>query len=49
MKAYALLKSSDKTRAIQEFRLLVKEYPQTEDAGKAIQQFRSLGVPNSKL
>jgi len=44
MKAYALLKANERNRAVQEFRILVNNYPHTDDARKAIQQLRSLGV-----
>jgi TolA-binding protein len=44
MKAYALLKANERNRAVQEFRILVSTYPHTDDARKAIQQLRSLGV-----
>ncbi len=44
MKAYALLKANERNRAVQEFRILVTNYPHTDDARKAIQQLRSLGV-----
>ena len=44
MKAYALLKANERNRAVQEFRVLVSTYPHTDDARKAIQQLRSLGV-----
>jgi len=46
MKAYALLKANERNRAVQEFRILVSNYPHTDDARKAIQQLRSLpGAP----
>jgi TolA-binding protein len=44
MKAYALLKANEKMRAVQEFRVLVANYPHTDDARKALQQLRTLGV-----
>jgi TolA-binding protein len=44
MKAYALLKANERNRAVQEFRILVTNYPHTDDARKALQQLRSLGV-----
>jgi TolA-binding protein len=44
MKAYALLKANERNRAVQEFRSLVSNYPHTDDARKALQQLRSLGV-----
>jgi tol-pal system protein YbgF len=44
MKAMALLKSNQRTRAIQEFKTLVENYPRTDDARKAQQQLRALGV-----
>jgi tol-pal system protein YbgF len=47
MKAYALLKSNQRNRAVQEFRILVANYPHTDDAKKALQQLRSLGVSSA--
>jgi tol-pal system protein YbgF len=47
MKAYALLKANERNRAVQEFRILVSNYPHTDDARKAIQQLRSLGMSPS--
>jgi TolA-binding protein len=44
MKAYALLKANERNRAVQEFRILVTNYPHTDDARKALQQLRTLGV-----
>jgi TolA-binding protein len=44
MKAYALLKSNERNRAVQEFRILVSNYPHTDDSRKALQQLRMLGV-----
>ncbi|MBV8069894.1 MAG: tetratricopeptide repeat protein [Acidobacteriaceae bacterium] len=44
MKAMALLKANERSRAVQEFRLLVQNYPHTEDARKALSQLRALGV-----
>lgn len=44
MKAYALLKANERNRAVQELRILVSNYPHTDDARKAIQQLRTLGV-----
>jgi TolA-binding protein len=44
MKAYALLKAKENNHAVQEFRILVSNYPHTDDARKALQQLRSLGV-----
>jgi len=44
MKAYALLKANERNHAVQEFRILVSNYPHTDDARKALQQLRSLGV-----
>lgn len=43
MKAYALLKSNQRTRAVQEFRILVSKYPNSDNARRALQQLRSLG------
>jgi len=47
MKAYALLKANQRNQAVQELRILVSNYPHTDDARKAIQQLRSLGVSGS--
>jgi TolA-binding protein len=47
MKAQALLKSNQRGRAVQEFRVLVTNYPRTENARKALQQLRALGVSAS--
>ena len=44
MKAMALLKSGERTRAAGEFRILVKNYPHTDDARKALAQLRALGL-----
>jgi tol-pal system protein YbgF len=44
MKAMALLKSNQRNRAAEEFRTLVHNYPHTDDARKALQQLRALGV-----
>lgn len=44
MKAMALLKSNQRNRAVQEFRVLVQDYPHTDDARKALQQLRALGA-----
>ena len=44
MKAMALLKSNQKSRAAGEFRILVQNYPHTDDAKKALAQLRALGV-----
>src|SRR6185312_7307414 len=44
MKAMALLKSNQRNRAVQEFRVLVQNYAHTDDARKALQQLRALGV-----
>jgi tol-pal system protein YbgF len=44
MKAMALLKSNQRTRAVGEFRILVQNYPHTDDARKALAQLRTLGV-----
>ncbi len=44
MKAMALLKSNQRNRAAGEFRLLVQNYPHTEDARKALAQLRALGA-----
>jgi TolA-binding protein len=47
MKAFALLKANERNRAVQEFRVLVSNYPHTDDARKALQQLRSLGVSSA--
>jgi tol-pal system protein YbgF len=47
MKAYALLKANERTRAVQELRTLVSNYPHTDDARKALQMLRTLGLPSS--
>jgi tol-pal system protein YbgF len=47
MKAYALLKVKQNNQAVQELRILVANYPHTDDARKAIQQLRALAVPAS--
>ncbi|MBV8865789.1 MAG: transporter, partial [Acidobacteriaceae bacterium] len=47
MKAMALLKSNQRNRAAGEFRLLVQNYPHTEDARKALAQLRALGASAS--
>ena len=44
MKAMSLLKSNQRNRAVQEFRVLVENYPHTDDARKALQQLRALGA-----
>jgi len=44
MKAYSLMKAKQTNRAVQEFRTLVQNYPHTDDARKALQQLRALGV-----
>jgi len=44
MKGLALLKSNQRSKAVQEFRILNANYPHTEQARKALQQLRSLGV-----
>jgi len=44
MKAYALLKANERNRAVGELRILVSNYPHTDDARKALQQLRTLGV-----
>jgi len=44
MKAMALLKSNQRNKAVQEFRILVQNYSHTDDARKALQQLRALGV-----
>jgi tol-pal system protein YbgF len=44
MKAYALLKSNQRNKAVQEFRILVAKYPETDNARRALQQLRGLGV-----
>ncbi len=47
MKAMALLKSNQRTRATGEFRLLVQNYPHTEDARKALAQLRTMGASSA--
>ncbi|HZQ50999.1 MAG TPA: tol-pal system protein YbgF [Bryobacteraceae bacterium] len=47
MKAMALLKSNQRNRAVQEFRVLVENYPHTDDARKALQQLRALGASSA--
>jgi len=49
MKAYALLKANERIRAVQEFRVLVSNYPHTDDARKALQQLRSLGASGTAV
>ena len=49
MKAFALLKANERNRAVQEFRVLVSNYPHTDDARKALQQLRSLGVSGARV
>jgi tol-pal system protein YbgF len=44
MKGLALLKSNQRNNAVQEFRALNANYPHTDQARKALQQLRSLGV-----
>lgn len=44
MKAMALLKSNQRNKAVQEFRILVQNYSHTDVARKALQQLRTLGV-----
>jgi tol-pal system protein YbgF len=44
MKGLALLKSNQRNNAVQEFRALTANYPHTDQARKALQQLRSLGV-----
>lgn len=44
MKAMALLKSNQRNKAAQEFRILVQNYSHTDVARKALQQLRALGV-----
>ena len=47
MKGMALLKGGQRNRAAQEFRDLAMTYPRTDDARKAQQQLRQLGVSTS--
>src|SRR5579885_3407642 len=47
MKAMSLLKSNQRNRAVQEFRVLVENYPHTDDARKALQQLRALGASSA--
>ncbi len=44
MKAMALLRIEQRSRAVGEFRILVQNYPHTDDAKKALAQLRALGV-----
>jgi len=44
MKGMALMKAGQRSRAAQEFRDLAETYPRTDDARKAQQQLRQLGV-----
>ena len=44
MKAYSLMRANERNRAVQEFRVLVANYPHTDDARKALQTLRQLGV-----
>lgn len=47
MKALALLKTNQRTRAAGELRILVQNYPHTDDARKALAQLRALGLSSS--
>jgi len=47
MKGLALLKSNRRNNAVQEFRVLVSNYPHTDQARKALQQLRTLGVSSA--
>jgi tol-pal system protein YbgF len=47
MKAYALFKSNQKSRAAAEFRILVAKYPNTDNSRRALQQLRSMGASSS--
>ena len=47
MKGLALLKSNQRSKAVQEFRILNSNYPHTEQARKALQQLRSLGASSA--
>ncbi len=47
MKGMALLKAGQRNRAAQEFRDLSETYPHTDDARKAQQQLRQIGVSSS--
>ena len=44
MKAYALLKSKQTSRAVQEFRVLVAKYPNSDNSRRALQQLGALGA-----
>jgi tol-pal system protein YbgF len=44
MKGMALLKANQRGRAVTEFRMLVQNYPHTDDARKALSQLRAMGV-----
>lgn len=47
MKAMAYLKMNQRNRAVGEFRILVQDFPRTDDARKAQQQLHALGVSAS--
>ena len=49
MKGMALLKANQRNRAVDEFRVLVSNYPHTNDAQKAQQELRQLGVSVSTV
>jgi tol-pal system protein YbgF len=44
MKAYALMKANQKNRAVQEFRILVAKYPNSDNSRSALQQLRAMGA-----
>jgi TolA-binding protein len=44
MKGMALVKAGQRSKAAQEFRALIENFPRTDDARKAQQQLRSLGL-----
>lgn len=47
MKGMALLRSGQRSRAVQEFRDLIQNFPRTDDARKAQQQLKSLGLSSN--
>lgn len=47
MKAYSLMRANERNNAVQEFRVLVAKYPHTDDARKALQTLRQLGLSSA--
>ncbi|MGH9626503.1 MAG: tetratricopeptide repeat protein, partial [Bryobacteraceae bacterium] len=47
MKAMALSKSGQRSRAAQEFRALIDKYPRTDDAKKALHELHKMGLSAS--